>query len=199
MAGVKQYDRIDLLDRAIELFRRNGYSATSTADLVAELDVNRKSMYAEFGSKQGLFEAALERYDEHHLSDVLAPLEVPDAGADAIREAFAGYAAASDGWASGRGCLLCNTAVERAALDPGARRFVDAYLDRLTRAFRHALTNARSAGDIDPAVDIDELASFFTMALAGVAAIIRAEAAPELVQAACRVATSVLDCNANAC
>ena len=28
MAGVKNYDRIDLLDRAIELFRRNGYYAT---------------------------------------------------------------------------------------------------------------------------------------------------------------------------
>ena len=199
MAGVKQYDRIDLLDRAIELFRRQGYTATSTADLVEELDVNRKSMYAEFGSKQALFEAALERYDEHHLSGVLAPLEAPDAGADAIREAFAGYAEASHGWARGRGCLLCNTAVERAALDPGARRHVDAYLDRLTRAFGHALTNARSAGDLDPAVDLDELAWFFTMALVGVAAVIRAEAAPALVEAACRVATSVLDCNANAC
>jgi TetR/AcrR family transcriptional repressor of nem operon len=197
MAGVKQYDRIDLLDRAIELFRRQGYSATSTADLVEELEVNRKSMYAEFGSKQALFEAALERYDEHHLSGVLAPLEAPDAGADAIREAFAGYATASDGWARGRGCLLCNTAVERAALDPGARRHVDAYLDRLTQAFRHALTNAQRAGDLDPAVDLDELASFFAMALVGVAAIIRAEAAPELVRAACRIATGVLDCRAN--
>jgi AcrR family transcriptional regulator len=40
------------------------YTATRTADLVGELGVNRKSMYAEFGSKQALFEAVLERYDE---------------------------------------------------------------------------------------------------------------------------------------
>ncbi len=198
MAGVKQYDRIELLDRASELFRLKGYTATSTADLIEERGVNRKSMYAEFGSKQALFEAALERYDDHHLSGVLAPLEAPGAGADAIREAFAGYAMASKGWASGRGCLLCNTAVERAALDPGARRHVDAYLERLARAFRHALENARSAGEVDPAADLDELASFFTMSLIGVAAIIRAEAAPALVQAACRVATGVLDCRAGA-
>ena len=197
MAGVKQYDRIELLDRAVELFRRNGYSATSTADLVAELGVNRKSMYAEFGSKQGLFEAALERYDEHHLSGVLAPLEAPGAGADAIREAFEGYASASEGWARGRGCLLCNTAVERAALDPGARRHVDAYLARLHRAFGDALQNAQAAGNLDPAADLEELASFFTMSLIGVAAIIRAEAEPAVVQAACRVATGVLDGHAN--
>ena len=129
---------------------------------------------------------------------MLAPLEAADAGADAIREAFAGYASASEGWARGRGCLLCNTAVERAALDPGARRHVDAYLARLTRAFRHTLDNAHRADELNSAVDLEELSSFFTMSLVGVAAIIRAEAPPPLVQAACRVATSVLDCQAAA-
>ena len=53
MGRAKQYDRTNLLDRAVELFRRHGFNGTSTAELVAELGVNRKSMYAEFGSKQG--------------------------------------------------------------------------------------------------------------------------------------------------
>ncbi len=192
MPGVKQYDRIELLDRAIELFRRNGYSATSTADLVEELGVNRKSMYAEFGSKQGLFEAALERYAAEHLANVLAPVEAHDAGAAAIRGAFDGYAQAADGWARGRGCLMCNTAVERAALDPGARRHVDAYLARLQQAFRHALSNARRDGDVDPEADLDELAAFYVVSLIGVAASIRAEADPGVVRAACREITSGL-------
>lgn len=61
MGRQKQYDRTELLDRAVELFRRQGFNGTTTAELVAELDVNRKSMYAEFGSKQELFEAAPER------------------------------------------------------------------------------------------------------------------------------------------
>ena len=193
MAGVKKYDRTELLDRAIELFRRQGFNGTSTTELVDELGVNRKSMYAEFGSKQGLFEAALERYAQEHLSAVLAPIEAPDAGVDAIREAFDSYAAASDGWVRGRGCLLCNTAVERAALDPGSERHVAAYLDRLTRAFRHALDNGQQTGDLDPSADLDDLAAFFTMALIGVVACIRAKAPPEQVRAACRVATSTLD------
>ena len=193
MSGSKQYDRTELLDRAVELFRRQGFTGTSTADLVAELGINRKSMYAEFGSKQGLFEAALERYNRKNLSAVLAPIEAPDAGTGAIRKAFADYASASEGWFRGRGCLLCNTAVERAALDPGSGRHVAAYLERLTRAFRHALGNGRLSGEIDENADLDELSAFFTMALIGVAACIRAEAPPEQVQAACRVATSTLD------
>jgi TetR/AcrR family transcriptional repressor of nem operon len=176
----------------VELFRRQGFNGTSTAELVAELSVNRKSMYAEFGSKQELFEAALERYSRKHLSGVLAPIEAPDAGADAIRKAFASYASASEGPFRGRGCLLCNTAAERGALDAGSGRYVAAYLERLTRAFRHALGNAQCSGEIDGTADLDELAAFFTTTLIGVAACIRAEAPPQQVWAASRVALSML-------
>ncbi|MEM7274901.1 MAG: TetR/AcrR family transcriptional regulator [Actinomycetota bacterium] len=193
MAGVKQYDRTELLDRAIELFRRQGFNGTSTAELVAELGVNRKSMYAEFGSKQELFEAALERYAAHHLSGVIGPVEAADAGPDAIRQAFDGYANASDGWAQGRGCLLCNTAVERGALDPGARKHVAAYLDRLTSAFRQALRNGQDQGTVTADADLDGLAAYFMTAMIGVAACIRAEAPPAQVKAACTIATGVLD------
>ena len=193
MGRTKQYERTELLDRAVELFRRQGFNGTSTAELVAELGVNRKSMYAEFGSKQGLFEAALERYSQEHLTRVLAPIEAPDAGPAEIRSAFTGYASASEGWFQGRGCLMCNTAVGRGALDPASGRHVAAYLDRLTRAFRHALDNGRRADEVDADADLDELAAFFTTALIGVAACIRAEAPPEQVRAASRVATSVLD------
>ena len=193
MSGVKQYDRIELLDRAVELFRRQGFNGTTTAELVDELGVNRKSMYAEFGSKQGLFEAALERYDQKHLGRVLGSVEAPDAGAQAIKDAFTRYASASGGWARGRGCLLCNTAAERGALDPASGRFVDAYFERITGAFRHALENAARAGEIDSSADLDSLAAFFTTALIGVATSIRAEASPQQLEAACAVVNSVLD------
>ena len=193
MAGAKNYDRETLLDQAIELFRRQGYSATSTAELVAELGVNRKSMYAEFGSKQELFEAALERYGKVHLTRVLAPIEAPDAGAEAIRGAIVGYASASEGRFSGLGCLMANTAVERAALDPGSARFVDAYLERLTKGFRHALQNARAAGDIDAQADLDDLAAMLAMVVIGISALVRAKAPPQQVHAAGRAVTALLD------
>ena len=193
MGRIKQYQRSELLDRAVELFRRQGFNGTSTAELVAELGVNRKTMYAEFGSKQGLFEAALERYDHKHLSRVLAPLEAPDASVEAIRQAFTSYASAGEGWFRGRGCLMCNTAVERGALDPASGRYTAAYLERITGGFRHALGNASRSGEITRTADLDELAAFLTTMLIGIAACIRAEAPPEQLRAAAGVATSVLE------
>ena len=193
MGRAKQYDRTDLLNRAVELFRRQGFNGTSTAELVAELGVNRKSMYAEFGSKQQLFEATLAHYNSNHLTRVLAPLEAPDASIEEIKGAFYGYAASIDGPFRGLGCLMCNTAVERAALDSGCRQYVDDYLQRITDAFRHALSNAIKSGEIDPRIDLDEMAGFLTTALLGVTASVRAKAPSAQVWSAYNVVMQVVD------
>ena len=87
---------------------------------------------------------------------------------------------------------MCNTAVERAALDPGSQKYVVAYLERLQTAFRGALENARRAGDVRSEPDLDGLAAYLTTSLIGVAACVRAEAPPEVVKSACDVITSNL-------
>lgn len=193
MSGVKKYDRAALLDSATDLFHRQGFHGTSTAELVEELGVNRKSMYAEFGSKQGLFDAALEHYNDTSLTTVLAATEAEAAGIEAIRTTFAGFATASEDWAQGRGCLLCNTAIERAVLEASSGDRVDAYFARLTTAFRSALDTAQQAGEVSSSADIDDLASFLTMSLVGIATMAKGRANPDAIHAACRVALSVLE------
>lgn len=193
MSGVKQYDRTALLDLAMDLFHRQGFHATSTAELVAELGVNRKSMYAEFGSKQGLFDAALDHYNSTSLTAVLAATEAEDAGLEAIRSTLAGFAAAGEDWAQGRGCLLCNTAVERGVLDGSSGERVDAYFERLAQAFGAALEAAQRSGEIDATADLADLSAFFTMSLVGIATLAKGRADPGQIHAATRVALSVLD------
>ena len=193
MARTKQYDRDELLDIAVEVFRSTGFNGTSTADLVDDLGVNRKTMYAEFGSKQGLFEATLEHYHRKHLTRMLADIEDSDAGLDAIAQAFENYAAASDGPFNGRGCLMCNTAVERAAHDPASGAFTAAYLDRINSGFRQTLQNGVDTGALDDTADLDALAAFLTTALIGIAASVRAKAPSDQVHAAARVAATTID------
>ena len=60
MGRKKTYDRDVLIEKSMEMFRDHGFAGTSTQMLVEGLGVNRYSLYAEFGSKQALFEAALE-------------------------------------------------------------------------------------------------------------------------------------------
>src|SRR5476649_2939462 len=58
----KQFDRDIALDKALEMFWRHGYEATSMADLVDATGAKAPTLYAEFGNKEGLFRAAVERY-----------------------------------------------------------------------------------------------------------------------------------------
>jgi AcrR family transcriptional regulator len=51
------------LDSAMQVFWRKGYEGTSMVDLTAAIGINSPSLYAAFGSKEGLFRAVLERYD----------------------------------------------------------------------------------------------------------------------------------------
>src|SRR4051812_42357533 len=58
----RSFDRDAALQRAMEVFWRHGYEATSLADLTAAMGINPPSLYAAFGDKKRLFLEAIERY-----------------------------------------------------------------------------------------------------------------------------------------
>ena len=58
------HDRAELIDRARDLFWRQGWAGTSLKDLEAVLKMKPGSFYAAFGSKEALFEIALDKYAE---------------------------------------------------------------------------------------------------------------------------------------
>ncbi|MEV5569175.1 TetR/AcrR family transcriptional regulator [Spirillospora sp. NPDC052269] len=64
MAGgrPRAFDADAALDRALEVFWRQGYEGTSLSDLTTALGINRPSLYAAFGNKDELFAKALNRY-----------------------------------------------------------------------------------------------------------------------------------------
>ena len=193
MGRKKSYDRDALIDKSVEMFRDHGFAGASTQMLVEGLGVNRYSLYAEFGSKQALFDAALERYDARVIDRNFGPLETPGAGVAEVRSLFEFYALASDSPAWGRGCLLCNTAVEFGPDDPSGSEFVQRYFTRLTNAFGAALQNAVATGELRSAVDPVAEADFFTSAVLGLFVMLRAEAPAETIQRAAQVAIAHLE------
>ena len=121
MAGVKQFNRNEVLDRAMEVFWRYGYQATSIQDLVEATGVNRGSLYTTFGDKCGLFIAVLDHYSEHIARPTMAELSNPDP-----RRAIEGMLESivrrncNPAWPNG--CLDTNTALEC----PGLAMILDA-------------------------------------------------------------------------
>lgn len=189
----KRYDRDTVVNQAMGLFRSRGFASTSADVLVRELGISRHSLYAEFGSKQGLFDAALRRYDEVVLERNFGPMERPGSGLVEVRSLLAFFGAAHAGPAAGRGCLLCNTAVEFGPDDPGGQGFVQAYFSRVSSAFRVALTGAAQRGEVCLDVDVDAEAALLTSVVLGLFVMIRAKAPAAVIEQAARAAVAHVD------
>src|SRR5205814_5418 len=66
----REFDREAALERAIDVFWRHGYEATSMSDLTAAMGINPPSLYAAFGDKEKLFLEAVERYQQQRRRSV---------------------------------------------------------------------------------------------------------------------------------
>jgi AcrR family transcriptional regulator len=62
MGRPREFDTEEALDAAMEVFWRHGYEGATIAELTTAMGINPPSLYAAFGSKEGLLKAALDRY-----------------------------------------------------------------------------------------------------------------------------------------
>ena len=188
MGRAKTYDRDEVARKAMELFWLHGFHETSTQALVDYIKINRYSLFAEFGTKQGLFEAALAIYENEIVQWYFGALEAPDAGLDeliAVIEFF-GSSACTPG--TERGCLICNSATERAAHDPASRSVVESYVNRISGAISRALENAKALGDVRGDVNTEQEGRLLAATLLGFFVLLRSQIEPEILRSASRAA-----------
>jgi TetR/AcrR family transcriptional repressor of nem operon len=81
------FDEDDVVKSAVTLFASRAYDGISVDDLVAQLGVHRNSLYKTFGSKRGLYLAALRWYLTHDIRPFLATVAVAPDPAEALRRA----------------------------------------------------------------------------------------------------------------
>jgi AcrR family transcriptional regulator len=73
------FDADAALDRALQVFWRQGYEGASLSDLTEAMGINKTSMYAAFGNKRELFDKALTRYAEVDMAYARDALAAPTA------------------------------------------------------------------------------------------------------------------------
>jgi AcrR family transcriptional regulator len=115
------FDRDQVLDSAITVFWARGYDGASIEDLTQAMGIKRPSLYATFGSKHGLFMAAIDRYAATHGNRAFRAFQnEPD-----LRSAVAAFFETSIRCATlkgkPRGCLVASVATEVAQDDSVVR------------------------------------------------------------------------------
>ena len=78
MGRQSAFVREDAVRSARDVFWSEGYEGASMASLQRATGLNPSSIYHAFGSKRGLFDAAIEDYLECVVRPGLAPLRAPE-------------------------------------------------------------------------------------------------------------------------
>ncbi|WP_182903396.1 TetR/AcrR family transcriptional regulator [Microbispora sp. H10830] len=167
MARTKEFDPDVVLERALDLFWRRGYEATSMADLVEHLGIGRASLYATYGGKHDLYVKALARYAQMCDPNPVELLSQPGPALPAVRTLVERYTEDSIRDRDRRGCMIVNAATELLPDDEPVARLVEASWTGLETALTSALIRARAQGEISAESDPRALARFVLVFLQG--------------------------------
>jgi TetR/AcrR family transcriptional regulator, copper-responsive repressor len=181
------------LGKALDLFRKDGFAATSLDDLSAATGMNRPSLYGAFGDKRELYIKSYARYRD----DARVAMIDIFSGELPIRKRLERiYGVALDIYLSGtagpRGCFTVMTAASEAVFDPEIRDLVLEGFSELDKAFANCFRRARDSGELAASADATVLAHLASATLHTIAIRARAEVPRKELEAIVKGAIDVM-------
>jgi len=172
----RAYEPEVALARALDVFWKEGFAATSLDDLSAATGMNRPSLYGAFGDKRELYIKSYESYRDRarqRMGETFA-IDLP------LREMLQRiYAIALDMYLSGkdgpRGCFTVMTATSEAVFDPSIRAMVISGLVETDRFFVRIFKRAQERGELAASADPQVLALLASATLHTIAVRARAQ------------------------
>jgi len=162
----KQFNRDEVLGKAMELFWNQGYAATGMTQLLDRMGIGRQSLYDTFGDKKSLYLAALERYFTFLDEQWRVRLEAPGSPLGNLSKLFERMMeiAEETGFC---GCFIGNAMAEFGDSDAQVRRLLKTALSRMEAMLVAVLERAKDAGEISPQARPRDLAKLMVAAFQG--------------------------------
>lgn len=171
MARQREFDRDEVINRAMLLFWERGYEATSIRDLIEVMGISSSSMYDAFGDKRGVFLAALARFCEHERARIAQMARDEAAPAQLIERLFDSLDEAVQSRTHAQGSLAFNAMVEFGTRDPGVTQLLlDHYL-AIGTIVADVIARGQQQGTVASQQDSQALAFTILSALQGVAVV----------------------------
>ncbi|USD35788.1 MULTISPECIES: TetR/AcrR family transcriptional regulator [Ferrimonas] len=192
MARQCQFERHQVLEQAMQLFWKQGYEATSVADLVSQLQINRFSLYNSFGDKQQLYHLSLQHYLNEHSLPRLKPLFDANADLTTLVEFISAMAADPD--KASLGCYVQAALLERRHQDPHVKALADQLFATLREGFEHCLGQAQQRRQIAASHNVKELSAWLLLQMQGIRVLLRAGQHQALKLAVKQIVTFLTHC-----
>jgi TetR/AcrR family transcriptional repressor of nem operon len=187
----KQFDRDQVLEKAMQLFWEQGYEGTGMSQLLGHVGIGRQSLYDTFGGKHQLFLEALDHYFRTRVGPILQQLKAPGSAVDNIRGVFQMWEKMAEEGVN-YGCFVGNSSAELAYTDPGMSQRLAKYFRTVEDAFYEAMKRGQQAGEISREVSARDLARTFVHVAQGLALLSRVLRDPKMVKSVMKTSMAML-------
>jgi len=193
MPRVKLFDENEVLTKAMNLFWKQGYAATSVQDLVNHLGINRASLYDTFGDKEQLFRKSFELYRKTNIEGLKQFL----GRHEDIREGFtklfdnAIQEAVTD--KDRKGCFVVNTTTELVPNDESITQVLEKNKIDFEDIFFEFLKKGKEAGQFNTTKDLRSIAALFYTLYNGLRVVSKVQPDKKKLTDTVKVALSLLD------
>ncbi|QNR69128.1 TetR/AcrR family transcriptional regulator [Paenibacillus peoriae] len=193
MVRPREFDEDQALDAAMRIFWEKGFEATSLSDLTSKMGIQRPSIYAAFGDKKQLFEAALRKYTQSHAAYVCSRLQSNSSVKEAFYNFFGGVVAEEYEDGPNRGCFCINTMVELAPHDEKFEILTREHQMYLSAVFQETLERGIRSGELEASMDARALAHTMVSLLIGITVMMKSRPERSFVDHAVATALMLLD------
>ena len=176
MARKKEYNEDVVVEKAMNLFWRNGYESTSMQMLEKEMGINKFSIYSSFGNKHGLFLECLNSY-KRKVNSIFEEFKNSNNGIEDIKDFFYNSVRICTINGNQKGCLFTNTYNEFSEKEDGQiKEQMNSFMSNLKELF---IDKLKSDSNKDEATILKQ-ANYLLLAKHGLAAASRVNSEKEI-------------------
>lgn len=156
----RSFDREAALDQAMRVFWSKGFAGASLGDLTSAMGIASPSLYAAFGSKEGLYREAIHHYVAVHEADFWGVMNAPTAR-ESVESLLRKAAEAFSTPDRPQGCMVLQTAMEADELSPDLGASLCELRASNAQTLQRRLLKGIEDGDVSPGTDARAVADFY--------------------------------------
>lgn len=169
MARQREFEKNEVIGKAMLLFWERGYEATSMRDLIDFMGISSSSLYTVFGDKRGVFLAALEQFCEWERARITQMARDEVTPERFIERLFSSVEDAVQPEAPTQGSFALNAMVEFGTRDSGVTQLLLAHYFGIAQIIANVIQQGQQKATIGSQQDPLDLAYTILSTLHGVA------------------------------
>jgi AcrR family transcriptional regulator len=156
-----------IVQRAAEVFNRQGYFGTSLADIMQATGLEKGGIYNHFSGKEQIALAAFDYAFDLLSQRITALLTDTTHAVDRLQAFVAAFASQVENPVFTGGCYVMNTAIEADDAHPALRARAHDAIHRWLTLLRTTVAEGIARGEVRPEVDPDAVAAVLVSGLEG--------------------------------